>query len=87
MKKQIDWLQKVQKAIHDEFGIRKDMVTPTASLADDLHLDEDNRMDLLMMIDGTLDERDAYDLKTVAELVAYLETHRPNGIHTHPTAR
>ena len=64
----------------ETLGCEPEQVTAEASLADDLGADSLASMELVMALEEaagiTIDDTDAVNLKTVSDIVSYLNTHQ-----------
>ena len=72
--------EKVRDVIVETLGCEADAVTPTASLAEDLGADSLAAVELVMALEEatgiTIDDADGGSLKTVGDILAYLEAHK-----------
>ena len=72
--------EKVRDVIVETLGCEADAVTPTASLAEDLGADSLAAVELVMALEEatgiTIDDADVGSLKTVGDILAYLEAHK-----------
>ena len=82
--------EKVRDIIVETLGCEADQVTPEASLADDLGADSLASVELVMALEEAanikIDDADVANLKTVGDILDYLNTHRPPGGHRPPAA-
>ena len=73
-------LEKVKAILSEQFDVEEDTITPESSIADDLGADSLDVVDLLMSIEDEFEieipDEDVENLKTVGELVKYIEDHR-----------
>lgn len=72
--------EEVKKIIVETLSCDEDKVTPDASLTDDLGADSLDAVELQMAIEDqlgvTITDEDLPGLKTVMDLVGYIEDHR-----------
>ena len=72
--------EKVRAIIVETLGCEAEQVTLEASLADDLGADSLAAVELVMALEEasgvTLDDADVEGLKTVGDIVKYLEAHK-----------
>ncbi|MCI5625366.1 MAG: acyl carrier protein [Clostridiales bacterium] len=72
--------EKVRDVIVETLGCEADAVTPTASLAEDLGADSLAAVELVIALEEasglSIPEEDAAALKTVADIMSYLQTHK-----------
>ena len=72
--------EKVRDIIVETLGCEADQVTPEASLADDLGADSLASVELVMALEEatgiSIDDADVAGLKTVGDILAYLEAHK-----------
>ena len=72
--------EKVRDIIVETLGCDAEAVTLTASLADDLGADSLAAVELVMALEEatgiTIDDADVGSLKTVGDILAYLEAHK-----------
>jgi acyl carrier protein len=70
-------LEKVKSILADQFDVEEDTITEETSLQDDLGADSLDVVDLLMSIEDEFEievpDEDVENIKTVGELVAYVE--------------
>ncbi|MFW5889048.1 MAG: acyl carrier protein [Bacillota bacterium] len=68
---------KLKKLIIKDFGVDEELVTLDADLVSDLGADSLDAVELIMSIEDefgiTVDDKDANDLKTVKQIVDYIE--------------
>lgn len=73
-------LEKVKAILSEQFDVEEDTITPESNIADDLGADSLDVVDLLMSIEDEFEieipDEDVENLKTVGELVKYIEDHR-----------
>ncbi len=73
-------LEKVKAILSEQFDVEEDTITPETSIADDLGADSLDVVDLLMSIEDEFEievpDEDVESLKTVGELVKYIEDHQ-----------
>ena len=72
--------EKVRDIIVETLGCEADQVTPEASLADDLGADSLASLELVMALEEAanikIDDADVANLKTVGDIMDYLNTHK-----------
>ncbi|CDC72997.1 MULTISPECIES: acyl carrier protein [environmental samples] len=72
--------EKVRDIIVETLGCEADQVTPEASLADDLGADSLASVELVMALEEAanikIDDADVANLKTVGDIMDYLNTHK-----------
>ena len=72
--------EKVRDIIVETLGCEADQVTPEASLADDLGADSLASVELVMALEEAanikIDDADVANLKTVGDILGYLNTHK-----------
>ena len=72
--------EKVRDIIVETLGCDAEAVTPTASLADDLGADSLAAVELVMALEEaagiSIDDSDVAGLKTVGDIMKYLESHK-----------
>ncbi len=72
--------EKLRDIIVDTLGCDTEEVTPTASLADDLGADSLAAVELIMALEEAanihIDDAEASNLKTVGDIIAYMEAHK-----------
>ena len=72
--------EKVRDIIVETLGSDADQVTPEASLADDLGADSLASVELVMALEEAanikIDDADVANLKTVGDILDYLNTHK-----------
>ena len=72
--------EKVRDIIVETLGCDAEVVTPAASLADDLGADSLAAVELVMALEEaagiSIAEEDAANLKTVGDIMAYLAAHK-----------
>ena len=72
--------EKVRDIIVETLGCEADQVTPAASLADDLGADSLASVELVMALEEAanikIDDADVANLKTVGDILDYLNTHK-----------
>lgn len=73
-------LEKVKAILSEQFDVEEDTITPDSNIADDLGADSLDVVDLLMSIEDEFEieipDEEVENLKTVGELVKYIEDHR-----------
>ena len=69
--------EKIKKIIVDELGVSEDKVTLEARLSEDLAIDSIDAVEIVMYIeeewDISVSDEEAFALKTVGDLVKYVE--------------
>lgn len=74
-------LEKVKALLSDQFDVEEDEITAESNLADDLGADSLDVVDLLMSIEDEFEveipDSEVENLKTVGNLVSYIENHQP----------
>lgn len=72
-------LEKVKSILSEQFDVEEDKITPETNIADDLGADSLDVVDLLMSIEDEFEieipDEEVENLKTVGELVKYIEEH------------
>ena len=72
--------EKVRDIIVETLSCEADQVTPEASLADDLGADSLASVELVMVLEEAanikIDDADVANLKTVGDILDYLNTHK-----------
>ncbi|MGM0436172.1 MAG: acyl carrier protein [Bacillota bacterium] len=72
-------LEKIRAIIADELGVEEDSIDVDSQLADDLGADSLDAVELIMAIeeefDIEIDDSSATKMKTVQDIVDYLEKH------------
>ncbi|MCI1955141.1 MAG: acyl carrier protein [Oscillospiraceae bacterium] len=72
-------LEKVKAILSEQFDVEEDTITPETNIADDLGADSLDVVDLLMSIEDEFEievpDEEVENLKTVGELVKYIEDH------------
>ena len=67
----------LKKLIMNDFGVDEELVTLEANLVSDLGADSLDAVELIMSIEDefgiTIDDKDANELKTVKQIVDYIE--------------
>ncbi len=79
--------QRVKKIIEDQLGKNPEQITREASFLDDLDADSLDTVELIMAfeeefkdeIKGEIPESDAENLKTVGDVIDYIEERAKNG--------
>ena len=74
--------EKVRKVIVDTLGVKAEQVTTDASFKDDLGADSLDQVELVMKLEeefkdkikGEIPEKDAEHLKTVGDVIEYINT-------------
>ena len=70
-------LEKVKAILSSQFDVEEDSITPETNIADDLNADSLDVVDLLMSLEGEFDveipDEQAEHIRTVGELVSYIE--------------
>ncbi len=73
-------LEKVKAILSEQFDVEEDTITSETNIADDLGADSLDVVDLLMSIEDEFEieipDEDVEALKTVGELVKYIEDHQ-----------
>lgn len=73
-------LEKVKAILSEQFDVEEDTITPDTNIADDLGADSLDVVDLLMSIEDEFEievpDEEVENLKTVGELVKYIEDHQ-----------
>lgn len=72
-------LEKVKAILSEQFDAEEDTITPETNIADDLGADSLDVVDLLMSIEDEFEieipDEEVENIKTVGELVKYIEDH------------
>ncbi|GAB7388106.1 acyl carrier protein [Bacillaceae bacterium] len=75
-----DTFERVKKIIVDRLGVDESKVTPEASLKDDLEADSLDVVELVMELEDEFDleisDEDAEKIRTVGEIVEYIDSHK-----------
>ena len=70
-------LEKVKAILSSQFDVEEDSITPETNIADDLNADSLDVVDLLMSLEDEFDveipDEQAEQIRTVGELVSYIE--------------
>ena len=70
-------LEKVKAILSRQFDVEEDSITPETNIADDLNADSLDVVDLLMSLEDEFDveipDEQAEHIRTVGELVSYIE--------------
>ena len=71
---------KVKKIVVEQLGVSEDQVTPEAKFIEDLGADSLDTVELVMAFEDKFSvevpDEDAEKLKSVADVVAYIESHK-----------
>ena len=74
----MDHFEKIQEIVADKLGVEKTKITMEASFIDDLGADSLDTVELIMKMeedfDLTIPDEDAEKLRTVGDVVNYLNT-------------
>jgi acyl carrier protein len=72
-------VEKVKQIIREQLGVEEDEITPAASFVDDLGADSLDTVELVMAIEEAFDieipDNDAEKMRTVQDLIDYIEKH------------
>ncbi len=68
--------EKVRDIIVETLGCEAEQVTLEASLSEDLGADSLAAVELVMALEEAIDDADVEGLKTVGDIVKYLEAHK-----------
>lgn len=70
-------LEKVKAILSSQFDVEEESITPETNIADDLNADSLDVVDLLMSLEDEFDveipDEQAEHIRTVGELVSYIE--------------
>lgn len=70
-------LEKVKMILSNQFDVEEDSITPETNIADDLGADSLDVVDMLMSLEDEFDveipDEEIERIRTVGELVAYIE--------------
>ena len=70
-------LEKVKMILSSQFDVEEDSITPETNIADDLGADSLDLVDMLMSLEDEFDveipDEEIERIRTVGELVAYIE--------------
>ncbi len=70
-------LEKVKAILSSQFDVEEDSITPETNIADDLNADSLDVVDMLMSLEDEFDveipDEQAEHIRTVGELVSYIE--------------
>ena len=70
-------LEKVKMILSSQFDVEEDSITPETNIADDLGADSLDVVDMLMSLEDEFDveipDEEVARIRTVGELVAYIE--------------
>ena len=73
-------VEQVIEVVADRLGKPVDEVKPESNFVEDLDADSLDLVELIMALedeyDGTIPDEDAQNIRTIADAVAYIETHR-----------
>lgn len=73
-------LEQVKEILVDELGVEEDEVTPQANLMDDLGADSLDMAQVVMALEDEFEIKVANEdlpaIKTVADIVKYIESHK-----------
>ena len=73
-------LEKVKMILSNQFDVEEDSITPETNIADDLGADSLAAVELVIALEEasglSIPEEDAAALKTVADIMSYLQTHK-----------
>lgn len=72
-------LEKVKAILSSQFDVEEDTITPETNIADDLGADSLDVVDMLMSLEDEFDveipDEEIEKIRTVGEVVAYIEEH------------
>ena len=72
--------ERLKKLVVEQLGVEEDEVKPEASFVDDLNADSLDLVELIMSLEeefGTeISDEDAEKIRTVKDVVGYIETHK-----------
>ena len=73
-------LEKVKAILAEQFDVEEDTITPDTSIVNDLGADSLDVVDLLMSIEDEIEvevpDEEIENIKTVEDLVKYIENHQ-----------
>ncbi len=67
---------KVKAIIADQLGVAEDEIKPTSSFIEDLGADSLDIVELVMAMEVEIPDEEAENIKTVADAVNYVNTHK-----------
>ena len=67
-------LEKIKSIVADQLGVDEDQVTEDASFIDDLGADSLDTVELIMAFDVEIPDEDAQKIKTVKDVIEYIES-------------
>ena len=72
--------ERVKKIVVEQLGVKEDEVTPNASFVDDLGADSLDTVELVMALEEEfnieISDEDAEKIRTVKDVVTYIEGHK-----------
>jgi acyl carrier protein len=80
IKEEIIMLEKIREIVVEQLGVDGEQVTPTANFVEDLGADSLDTVELIMAFEEEFDveipDTDAEKIKTVQDVIDYIESHK-----------